>query len=250
MDTATATRSIVLVHGAGSTGAAAADLLGLTELGSVSALDDRTGDVDSVIASLDEAVADAAPGALVMGVSLGAHAVARWAAASRLGEGTQVAAAVCLLPAWTGAPGATAAATAAASRDIARHGIAATCERLERETTHPDVLRLLRLAWSDYSDSQLARSLATASQGDGPTPGQLRAMGIRTIIAGWHHDALHPAAVALDWARQVPGSQIAMAARPDAALLQSALATVLGSTPVPGWHLPGAESSRVPHPGA
>jgi hypothetical protein len=42
---------------------------------------------------------------------------------------------------------------------------------------------------------------------------------------GWHGDALHPAAVANEWAQHLRWPTIAMAARPEIRLIRQALAT-------------------------
>lgn len=219
----TAPVTTVIVHGAGSTGAAAAELLGLGS--GVVLVEDRTGDVEQVIPHLDAALARNPDCTALVGVSLGAHAVARWAA-SALSPLPRIA---CVLPAWTGSPTSAADATARAARDVAREGSTTILGRLQRESPHSDVVRLLQLAWPAYSDEQLSRSLTCASRGRGPHPEELAAISAPVAVIGWRGDAFHPESVAHEWARHLRRPTIALAARPDMHLLQRALSTV------PGW---------------
>lgn len=219
----TALVTIVLAHGAGSTGTAAAELLGL---GSDTVLvEDRTGDVEQVIPQLEAAWARNPDCTALVGVSLGAHAVARWAASTS----RPLPRIACVLPAWTGSPTSAADATARAARDIAREGSAMILERLQRESPHSDVVRLLQLAWPTYSDDQLVQSLMSASRGRGPHPEELAAIPSPVTVIGWRGDAFHSPSVAHEWARHLRRPTIALAARPDVQLLQRALSTA------PGW---------------
>ena len=219
----TAPVTTVLVHGAGSTGAAAAELLGLGS--GVVLVEDRTGDVEQVIPHLEAALARNPDCTTLVGVSLGAHAVARWAASAP----SPLPRIACVLPAWTGSPTSAADATARAARDVAREGSATILERLERESPHSDIVRLLQLAWPAYSDEQLSRSLTCASRGHGPHPEELAAISAPVAVIGWRGDAFHPESVAHDWAHHLRRPTIALAARPDMHLLQRALSTA------PGW---------------
>ena len=219
----TAFVTTLLVHGAGSTGAAAAELLGL---GSGTVLvEDRTGDVEQVIPALEAALARHPDCTALVGVSLGAHAVARWAGVTSL----PLPRIACVLPAWTGDPTSAADATAWAARDVARDGSATILEDLERESPHSDVVGLLRLAWPAYSDEELARSLTCASRGRGPHPEELAAIPVPVAVIGWRGDAFHPECVAREWARHLRRPTLALAARPETRLLQRALSTA------PGW---------------
>jgi hypothetical protein len=130
-----------------------------------------------------------------------------------------------VLPAWTGPPGATASATAIAARQIAADGATAVLDRLTAEGRYPDVVRLLRVAWRDYSNDALSACLARASTGRGPTQAELASIPVPVAVVGWHGDALHPAAVANEWAQHLRWPTIAMAARPEIRLIRQALAT-------------------------
>lgn len=223
----TAVVTTVVVHGAGSTGAAAVALLGSSLLGAdedTVLIEDRTGDVEQVIAALDDTMARQPHCTSIVGVSLGAHAVARWAS----GAGGSVPTLVCVLPAWIGEPSQSAQVTAAAGRGIAAAGIDASLQALAHEGSHPDIVDLLRISWPVYSDESLAASLARASRGRGPTESELAAIRGPVAVVGWGQDAFHPDAVAREWARHLPRSVIALAARPEIRLLQRALATATG----------------------
>ena len=209
----------VLVHGAGSTGGAAAALLGAGA--DAVLIEDRSGDVDAVIASVEATLANHPGCTSLVGVSLGAHAVARWASTTH----RPLPRIVCVLPAWTGPPGPTAGATAIAAQQIAADGAAAVLNRLTAEGRYPDVVQLLRVAWRDYSDDALSAVLTRASTGRGPTPAELASIPVPVAVVGWRGDALHPAAVAHEWARHLRWPTIALAARPEIRLIRQALAT-------------------------
>jgi pimeloyl-ACP methyl ester carboxylesterase len=184
-------------------------------------IEDRSGDIDAVIASIDATLAGQPDCTSLVGISLGAHAVARWASMARRPP-TRL---VCVLPAWTGPPGPTAGATAIAARQIAVDGATAVLDRLTAEGRYPDVVQLLRVAWRDYADDALSASLSRASTGRGPTPAELASIPVPVALVGWRGDALHPAAVTNEWARHLRWPTIAMAARPEIRLIRQALAT-------------------------
>lgn len=207
----------VVVHGAGSTGAAAAALLGS---GPDSVLiEDRSGDIDEVIASVEATLVDVPGCSTLVGISLGAHAVARWASTAH----RPLPRIVCVLPAWTGPPGSTAYATALAAQQIAADGANAVLDRLTAEDRYPDVVQLLRVAWDDYSDDMLSSCLFRASSGRGPTPAELASIPVPVAVVGWRGDAFHPAAVAHEWATHLRWPTIAMGAYPEIRLMRQAL---------------------------
>ncbi len=212
----------VVVHGAGSTGAAAEMLLGLDS--DAVFVEDRSGDVEQVMASLDDTMTRQPGCTHLVGISLGAHAVARWA--SRTTKPTPRL--VLVLPAWIGAPAATAQVTAAAGRSVAAEGITAILGRLARDGSHPDVVRLLQLSWPEYSDDDLSRCLARASSGRGPAPAELAAISAPMTVVGWRGDAFHPESAVHAWARHLRRPAVVMAARPEIRLLRQALATAPG----------------------
>ena len=223
--------TIVIAHGAGSSGRAAAALLGpLNPTGDpadVHLVEDRTGDITHVIEALEHAVASSPVCSTVIGISLGAHAVARWAArASSASPHGPLPRLICVLPAWSDSPGAAAAATSAASTAVRAEGIAALLARLDEVGTNPDVIGLLRIAWADYSDASLGHCLMTASTGLGPSPQELASIRAPVGVVGWMGDDFHPAGVSREWARHLRQPTVAIAARPDIILLRRALATL------------------------
>lgn len=217
----------VIVHGAGSNGAAAARLLG-AGTGAV-LVEDRSGEIECVIDVLRSTLAELDDCTRIIGVSLGAHAVARWASAERI----PVPPLVCVLPAWTGNPGPTAEITAASARAVSEVGITTLLERLATEERHPDVVGLLECAWADYSDAELALCLERASTGRAPTTEELAAIPGHVTVIGWCGDAFHPDDVARTWARHLRRSTIAIAARPEIRLMRAALATCAVARPAP-----------------
>lgn len=237
---------MVIAHGAGSSGRAARRLLGLEGTPSVVTVEDRSGDVDRVAGLIDDTVGRIVDCTTVIGVSLGAHALIRWAAAGPRGVDL-----VCVLPAWTGDPGSASVPTAIAATQISSRGMD---EVLRRSTDHsPDIAALLALAWADYTPDRLAECLTAASVSPGPTPAHLMAVSDPVSIVGWYGDDFHPVQTAVSWSRLLPQARIAMAARPQTALLRRALGSV--QRPTPGRrtapsHRPEASASAAPPPSA
>lgn len=242
----TAGVTMVIAHGAGSTGRAARRLLGLEDAQGVVTVEDRSGDVDRVADLIDDTVGGIVDCTTVIGVSLGAHALMRWAAAAPRGVDL-----VCVLPAWTDVPGRASEPTAIAANQIATTGMD---EVLRRATDHsPDIAALLALAWADYTTERLAACLATASVSPGPTPEQLTTVSDPVSIVGWYGDDFHPVETALSWSRLLPHARLAMAARPQAALLRRALGSARRPTPgrrTAPSHRPEASASAAPPPSA
>lgn len=217
----------VVVHGAGSTGPAAARLLGCGP--DALLVEDRSGDVEAIIDLVDTAVAARSDVTDLMGVSLGAHAIARWAALAQ----PPVPRLWCVLPAWTGDAGATAQVTAAAARAVADEGIATLLKRMQSDALHPDVVALIQHAWADYADDELARALDRASAGRGPTAEELAAIPVPVTVIGWAGDAFHPEDVVRTWGRHLRQPTLALAARPETRLIQQALRASGAPMPAP-----------------
>jgi len=260
--------AIVILHGAGSTGAAALHLLGLAEqpdrggladppgLHNVAAVDvvavdgvavdvitveDRSGDLDAIVQHLDSVVTSIGDCTEIIGISLGAHALITWASGRK-----DCPPLTCVLPAWIGDPSwgtpfSGAAATAHAAEDIARSGIQAALEALPADPALGDIAALVRMAWADYSDAQLEACLTYAARAHGPTTEQLAAVAGSVRVLGWYGDAFHPAPVAIAWSRLIPHARVAMAARPSIRLLGQARAS-LSWPAVPPTRLPGADA--------
>ena len=144
--------------------------------------------VPAAFRSLDAAAAEHGPRLrLVGGISLGAHTAARWTAACR----ADVDGVLLVLPAWTGAPGGVAAATAESAGLVERLGTAGA----------------LAAAWPAYGDG-LAPSLRAAAAAPGPTPAELSALGVPAGLVAFPDDPLHPAAVAHEWAAAIPRAAV------------------------------------------
>lgn len=214
----TAGVTIVLAHGAGSTGAAARQLLGFEAADDVLAIEDRTGDVDRVVDAIGQAVASVHHCSRLIGVSLGAHAAIRWA--SGRADAPPV---VCVLPAWTGLPPAGSSPTAISAQQIETMGIASVLEHLSREEGRADITRLLAAGWTAYTDDDLCACLRRAASGAGPLARELAGIRTPATIVGWYADAIHPAATAIDWSRRIPRARITLAASPRTSLLRQAM---------------------------
>jgi pimeloyl-ACP methyl ester carboxylesterase len=217
----------VVVHGAGSSGQAAARLLGCGP--GALLVEDRSGDVEAIIDLIDATVAARSDVTDLMGISLGAHAIARWASRAQ----RPVPRVWCVLPAWTGDAGATAQVTAAAARAVADDGIATLLQRMHRDALYPDVVSLVQQAWDDYADDELARALDRASAGRGPTAEELAAIPVPVTVIGWAGDAFHPEDVVRTWGRHLRQPTLAIAARPETRLIRQALRTCAAPMPAP-----------------
>jgi hypothetical protein len=217
----------VIVHGAGSTGAAAARLVGARA--DAVLVEDRSGDIERVIDLLRTTLEERDDCTEVVGVSLGAHALARWASTAT----PPLPRLICVLPAWTGDPGHTADATAASARSVGDVGITALLERLFAENQYSDVVGLLDSAWAAYTDAELTRCLERASTSRAPTAEELGAIRSHVTVVGWSGDVFHPDRVTREWARNLRRSNVAVAARPEIRLVQQALATCGALRPAP-----------------
>lgn len=223
----TARVRIVLAHGAGSTVAAARALIGLDEQAEIIGVEDRSGDIAAVVEGIDAAVASTAECTHVMGVSLGAHALLRWAHGRARTPNL-----VCILPAWVGdGPHAARSATAYAADQVRTLGIRGALDAMPQDPSVAEVAELLRLSWSDYTSEHLHDSLVTASQSAGPSREELLDVESPVTIIGWYGDAFHPHGVALEWARHLRRPRVAMAARPSVPLLQRALRSLVAPSP-------------------
>jgi pimeloyl-ACP methyl ester carboxylesterase len=155
------------------------------------------GVVVAALRALDEAAATYGPALrLVGGVSLGAHLAARWAE-SRPGP----AGVLLVLPAWTGPPGAVAAATAASAATIDRLGTDGALAAAGAAV--PWVAAELAAAWPAYGD-RLAASLRAAAAAPGPSVSELGRLRGPAGLVAFADDPLHPYEVAQEWAAAVP----------------------------------------------
>lgn len=198
----------VLAHGAASSSgflaqAFPADRLGV---GSCAYLDDRTGSVSQIRASLRKTIERLDAPVIVGGVSIGSHAAAQLLADPPL----NVIGAVLCLPAWTGAPESVADMTGVAAEAVAVLGQAGVLAELPEEDW---VTEQLREAWAQRSDAELTAELRMASKQPGPTSAQLRAIRVPVGLVHIDNDPLHPASVAAQWAREIPRSAVASVGR-------------------------------------
>lgn len=204
----------VLVHGAGSTGDAAVRLLGPAATGFEVRVVDAQGPFDEVvgrIAALASALAtDGRRLSFAGGISLGAHAVASWAAAA---AGRDLPELVLAMPAWTGPPEAVAALTAASADEIERDGTAGILARLVAGAPDDWVVDELVRAWADADPAALARSLRAAAASRAPTLDELSLIRARVVVVALADDPLHPASVAESWAEAIPGARLVIVPR-------------------------------------
>jgi hypothetical protein len=219
-----ADRVAVLAHGSGSTAdfvrrafgrACAAARLELVTW------DDRTGDVDVVAAELGR-LATATGARVVGGVSLGAHAAARWAAGRDL-DGVLLA-----LPAWSGPPGAAAALSLWAADDIERRGLPAVLGDLRGQGW---VGAELAVAWHRYGETTLLQALRATAASSGPSSQTLARVEAPTGVLALAGDAFHPEQVAVAWTSALPHAVLARL-EPSAPAADIA---VLGDSVVRAW---------------
>lgn len=142
--------------------------------------------------------------ALVAGISYGAHQVARWAAG---GLPSWVERLALVMPAWTGPPDATAAATAAQADEFARVGIDEALHRVV--TDHPGwVADALAASWPLHDRDDIVAALRAVARSTAPTEHDLAAIGVPTTVVALAGDHLHPAGVARRWADAIPRSRL------------------------------------------
>ena len=161
---------------------------------------------------------------IVGGVSLGAHVAARWVAGSA-GIGPDgpdgLDGLLLALPAWTGAPGAVAGATAAAAGEVTRWGVAGAASRAARGG-EPWIAAELAAAWPAYGD-RLPATLRAAATAAGPSPGELRSLDVPAGVVSFVDDPLHPLAVGEEWVALLPRAALARLRLADVASDRSVL---------------------------
>lgn len=161
------------------------------------------GVVSAMMAALD--AAPPGPGLLVGGVSLGAHAAARWA----VRHPARIGGLLLAMPAWLGQPGPAAPAAAAARASataLRKAGLSATLDQV-RATAAPWLADELERAWLGYGD-QLAATLETAAATAAPTARQLRALTVPVGIATAADDPVHPRSIARSWCEALPNAAL------------------------------------------
>jgi hypothetical protein len=205
----------LLLHGAGSCPETADALLApAVARGSRPVHVDSAADVETLVARIAARVAEIRGSGgdvvRVAGISLGAHASALWAA--RSGDPVDL---VLVMPAWTGAPDAIAAATLTAAAEVEEIGARAVLDRLRADPAIADdwVLDELARGWSTYTDDALATTLRAAGTSAAPTLQELGRITGRAALVALADDPLHPEQVAWDWARALPGSALRVVGR-------------------------------------
>jgi pimeloyl-ACP methyl ester carboxylesterase len=179
---------------------------------------DARGTVEDVVARLVLA-ARGREIAFAGGISLGAHAVALWAA--RGGATREL---LLAMPAWTGVPEQVAALTAATAADVETIGVERVLDRVGSVAADGDwVLEELRRGWRTYDDVLLAATLRAAASSPGPTPEELARITAPTAVVALADDPLHPVVVAQHWALCIPGAGLAVVGRYDPALDRGSL---------------------------
>ena len=196
---------VVVAHGAGSSPEVASTLLpaDLHPRAHWTYLRNRSGDIHAIV---DSARQEAEPGAAwLMGISLGAHAMALLSA-----ERFVPARHLFALPAWIGEPNATAHLTKIAGDDIANQGIDSCLRHIaaNAEPQHEWITSALNMSWSTYSRSALSSCLHSAARSRGPSFDDLATIIGPTIIIGLADDPFHPQDVARQWAECIPQSHL------------------------------------------
>lgn len=206
----------LLLHGAGTDGRSALRLLA-TALppGAEPVPLPHGGDVADLVDAIDDAAdrlaADGVGLVTVAGLSVGAHAVAAWAA--RRSGRAPLPEIVLVMPAWTGPPDDVAALTAASADEVERDGVARILDRLVDEAGDDWVVDELVRSWTDADPARLAASLRAAAASPAPALEDLGRIAARTVVVALADDPLHPLEVAEAWAAAIPGARLAVVPR-------------------------------------
>jgi pimeloyl-ACP methyl ester carboxylesterase len=145
--------------------------------------------------------------ALVGGVSLGAHAAARWAA-RRPGATDGL---ILVMPAWTGTPDGVAAVSGSTAEELDADGVEAVLSRLRGIPAGSAawVLTELERAWHHRGRAALVAELRGVATSPGPTEAELARVGVPAALVALTGDPLHPEAVARRWAAVLPHASLA-----------------------------------------
>ena len=156
--------------------------------------------VPAYLDSLDEALQSNPDGIAVGGVSIGAAVATRWALAHQ----DRTVAVLAVLPPWTGSPAdAPASLSARHTADtLRRNGLDATTAAMRSSSPAwlaDELARSWRLQWPALPDA-----MDDAAAYVGPSAAELRRLTVPLAVVGASDDAIHPAAVAADWASWAP----------------------------------------------
>ena len=144
--------------------------------------------------------------AVAGGVSLGAHAVARWAA-QRPGGADGL---LLVMPAWTGAADGVAAVSGATADELDADGPEAVLARL-RAIPAGDaawVVAELDRAWRHRGRMTLVAELRGVAASPGPTDDELARIDVPAGLVALRDDPLHPEAVARHWRSVLPDAAL------------------------------------------
>lgn len=140
------------------------------------------------------------------GISLGAHATARWAMTCPR-DAAALSGLLLAAPGWVGPPDAVAAANATQADELAAIGVAAAVARV-REGAPPWLADEVAEWWPAHDVDSLVTVLRALATTDGPRETELAAVTVPCGIAGLQDDPLHPVEVARRWAAALPVAQI------------------------------------------
>jgi hypothetical protein len=165
-------------------------------------LEDRSGDPVLMAARVRTLLARRPDVAIVGGVSVGAHAVARWAAHDV--RSLRLDGLLLVMPAWTGLDRSTATMTQVAAATLKHAGVHNELARLrqDRELARDWVMAELSRAWPLQADT-LADSLLRTAQSRGPYVSELARITTSVGLVALDDDPLHPASVANAWTRHL-----------------------------------------------
>jgi len=146
--------------------------------------------------ALDQALRSNPDGIAVGGVSIGAAVAARWA----LAHPDRTVAVLAVLPPWTGAPGDAPASLSArhTAATLRRDGLAATTAVMRSSSPGwlaDELTRSWRRQWPGLPDAMDEAAAYVA-----PSTGELAALSVPLAVVGASDDAIHPIAVAAQWA--------------------------------------------------
>lgn len=167
-------------------------------------VDSRSGDpflmADRLATTAAELTANGTSITTVCGVSIGAHAIAIWAAES----GVRDCPLLLVMPAWTEDPGPVGAATLHAAHRIQAHGIAEDLRQLRLAYPQDWVVDELERAWPLFTEAELAAAFTRTAAAPGPGHARLASIRCPTAVVGLRDDPMHPAEVAATWAATIP----------------------------------------------